>query len=48
VNESTEHLYTVVVEGTMLFLDEKDMTFDAEFLIVRGGHLIIGSESRTY
>jgi len=39
----------VIVEGgTIIFSDEKDMTFDAKYIIFRGGHLIIGLEGEPY
>lgn len=35
----------VLNEGTLIFSDEKDMTFDAEFIINRMGRFIIGTDS---
>jgi len=31
-----------------MWSDDKDMTFDAEFLIIRGGHLLVGTETQPY
>lgn len=46
INDSTEKLKLVIVEGgTLMWSDDKDMTFDAEFLIIRGGHLLVGTEA---
>jgi hypothetical protein len=30
--------------ATLLFADNKDLTFDAEFIMIHGGKFIIGSE----
>ena len=32
----------------MLFSDDKDMTLDAAYLIIRAGKLIIGTEEEPY
>lgn len=48
VDASTPILNAVIVEGTIIWADEGDYTFDAYYLIVRGGRLIIGTESQPY
>jgi hypothetical protein len=48
VNESTDQLNAVIVEGTILWSDDKDMTFDANFIIIRGGHFQVGTEITPY
>lgn len=48
VDASTPVLNAVIVEGTIIWADEEDYTFDAHFLIVRGGRLIIGTENKPY
>lgn len=37
VDDSTPILDTVIVEGKIVYADEKDMTFDAHYFIIRGG-----------
>jgi len=42
---STPRLYAVIVqESRLIFDDTKDYTFDAEYIMVNKGHLIIGTE----
>jgi len=39
---STPVLSTVIVEGKLIF-EDKDLTFDAEYIMVMGGHMQIGT-----
>ncbi len=41
-------LNLVVVEGTLIFSDEADFTFDVHYLIIRMGEFIIGTEDNPY
>ena len=42
---STPRLYAVIMqESRLIFDDTADYTFDAEFVMVNKGHLIIGTE----
>ena len=43
VDVSPPPLYMVLVEGTLIFADEQDQTFEAWFIIVREGTFKIGS-----
>lgn len=36
------------MEGILLFSDESDMTFDAHYVIIREGRLIVGEEDMPY
>ena len=42
VDISPPKLKLVTVEGTLIFEDEKDLTFDAHYIVIREGHLIAG------
>ena len=42
VDQSSPILDLVVVEGVILFADGQDLTFDATYIIIRMGKLIIG------
>ena len=45
IDSSTpNYLYALICEGNLIFADNQDMTFDAIYLILRHGRLIIGSE----
>lgn len=48
VDQSTPELYAVVVEGTLMFEDVKDMTFDAWFIVVKEGRFLIGSPEKPH
>ena len=48
IDESTPILDTVIVEGKMMFSDEKDLTFDAHYVVIREGELEIGTEDLPY
>jgi len=48
VDSSTPVLNAVIVEGTIIWADEGDYTFDAYYIIIRGGNFIIGTESHPY
>jgi hypothetical protein len=48
VDESVPELNLVVVEGTLIFSDEADFTFDVHYLIIRMGEFIIGTEDSPY
>ena len=37
VDESTPVLYTVLVDGKIMFEDGKDLTFDAHYMVINGG-----------
>ena len=45
---STEKLSFINVEGSLIFDQEKAGTFDAEYIIVKGGYLEIGTEEEPY
>ncbi len=38
----------MIVEGTIIFADEGDLTFDVTYFIVRKGNVIIGTELNPY
>jgi hypothetical protein len=42
VDVSPPKLKLVTIEGTMMFEDTKDLTFDAHYIVIREGHLIAG------
>lgn len=48
MDASTPVLNAVIVEGVIIWSDEADYTFDAYFLLIRGGKIIIGTESQPY
>lgn len=49
IDKSTPILNAVIVEGVLIFSDEVDyLSFDAYYLIVRFGKLVIGTEKRPY
>jgi len=48
IDQSTNNLHSIIVEGILLFSDDKDMTVDARFIIIRAGKLIIGTEQEPY
>jgi hypothetical protein len=48
VDESTDVLKAVIVEGRITWSDDKDMTFDAMYIIVRGGAFQVGTEAAPY
>ena len=48
VDVSPPPLYSVIVEGVIMWEDEKDMTFDAWFIMVREGQLKIGSPEKPH
>ena len=45
---SPPRLKAVIVEGSLIWADEEDMTFDAYFLFVRDGKLEIGTEEKPH
>ena len=46
--DSTPILETVLVEGKIVFSDEKDMTIDAKYFIIIGGEFEAGTEEAPY
>ncbi len=48
VDESVPWLYAAIIEGNLIWADNVDTTFDATFLIIRDGKLVIGTESAPY
>lgn len=48
IDDDTPVLDTVVIEGKMMFSDEKNMKFDANYIIIREGELEIGTEDLPY
>lgn len=42
------HLKAVNVEGTLIFEDDGEKTFEADFIFVLGGRLQIGTEEKPY
>ena len=48
MDTSTDVLYLIYIEGTMIFLDEKDMTLDAHYIMIKGGTLIAGLPNARY
>lgn len=48
VDQSTPELYAVVVEGTLMFEDAKDLTFDAWFIVVKEGRFLVGSPEKPH
>jgi hypothetical protein len=39
VDQSSPKLKAVIVEGVLIFEDTKDLTFDSEYIFIRGGRL---------
>lgn len=48
VDVSTPILVAVIVEGSIIWEDEKDMTFDAHYIFVRGGSFNIGTPTQPH
>lgn len=45
MDESTPRLFAVIIEDSRLIFDDTaDYTFDAEYIFVMNGHLLIGTE----
>ena len=48
VDVSPPPLYTVIVEGVIMWADEQDLTFEAWFIMVRNGQFKIGSREKPH
>ena len=48
VDVSPPPLYTILVEGTLMFADEKELELEAWFIIVREGTLTIGTPEKPH
>ena len=48
IDDSTAVLDTVIVEGKIKFADEKDMTFDAHYFLIKEGVFEAGTEEQPY
>ena len=47
LDESTALLYSVIIEGSLIF-EDKDMTFDAYYLVCMGGSVQIGTFKKPF
>ena len=48
IDDSTPILDTFIIEGKAMFSDEKDMTLDAHYIVIKEGELEIGKEDLPY
>lgn len=48
VDQTTPNLYLILVEGTIIFADESDMTIESHFIIIEHGVFQAGTENQQY
>ena len=48
VDESTAILYTILVDGKIMFEDVKDLSLDAHYFVINGGEFELGTEEKPH